>query len=254
MTGAPGSPPRPRWQQVPQAAAHSWQRRRQPNRSLDLPLPLAPSLPPCSNLFEWAVTVLGPPDTLYEGGFFNAVLKFPRDYPQHPPDMRFTSEMWCVCKPAGQLVASDKAGLGWGTLGFGRMSTSWQQLLSNQAAPLCQHPPPASSCNFMWPPLPAHPPAAACPACHCLTCHRLPDLQAPQRLPRRQGLHLHPAPAWSGRLQPTGERVGAVEPRAHGAARAGQPAAGGGAGVCCCCTCATVYSLPATTLLDCTLS
>ena len=52
--------------------------------------------PPCcrSNLFEWAVTVLGPPDTLYEGGFFNAVLKFPREYPQLPPDMRFTSEMW----------------------------------------------------------------------------------------------------------------------------------------------------------------
>ncbi|PRW60956.1 Ubiquitin-conjugating enzyme E2 7 [Chlorella sorokiniana] len=47
-----------------------------------------------SNLFEWAVTVLGPPDTLYEGGFFNAVLKFPKDYPQSPPEMRFTSEMW----------------------------------------------------------------------------------------------------------------------------------------------------------------
>lgn len=55
------------------------------------PIPL-----PCSNLFEWAVTVLGPPDTLYEGGFFNAVLKFPKDYPQSPPEMRFTSEMWCV--------------------------------------------------------------------------------------------------------------------------------------------------------------
>ena len=34
------------------------------------PSPLAPLA--CSNLFEWAVTVLGPPDTLYEGGFFNA--------------------------------------------------------------------------------------------------------------------------------------------------------------------------------------
>lgn len=31
-----------------------------------------PASDPCSNLFEWAVTVLGPPDTLYEGGFFNA--------------------------------------------------------------------------------------------------------------------------------------------------------------------------------------
>ena len=48
----------------------------------------------CSNLFEWAVTILGPPDTLYEGGFFNAVLKFPKDYPQSPPECRFTSEMW----------------------------------------------------------------------------------------------------------------------------------------------------------------
>ncbi|GAB4814970.1 hypothetical protein N2152v2_002016 [Parachlorella kessleri] len=47
-----------------------------------------------SNLFEWAVTILGPPDTLYEGGFFNAILKFPKDYPQSPPDCRFTSEMW----------------------------------------------------------------------------------------------------------------------------------------------------------------
>ena len=57
------------------------------------------ALPPpgrCSSLFEWAVTVLGPPDTLYEGGFFNAVLKFPKDYPQSPPEMRFTSEMWWV--------------------------------------------------------------------------------------------------------------------------------------------------------------
>lgn len=47
-----------------------------------------------SNLFEWAVTILGPPDTLYEGGFFNAVLKFPKDYPQSPPECCFTSEMW----------------------------------------------------------------------------------------------------------------------------------------------------------------
>lgn len=47
-----------------------------------------------SNLFEWQVTVLGPPDTYYEGGFFNAVLTFPSDYPQSPPSCRFTSEMW----------------------------------------------------------------------------------------------------------------------------------------------------------------
>ena len=31
---------------------------------------------------------------LSEGGFFNAVLSFPPDYPQSPPTCRFTSEMW----------------------------------------------------------------------------------------------------------------------------------------------------------------
>ncbi|GAX76101.1 hypothetical protein CEUSTIGMA_g3544.t1 [Chlamydomonas eustigma] len=47
-----------------------------------------------SNIFEWQVTIIGPPDTLYEGGFFNARLSFPKDYPISPPTCRFTSEMW----------------------------------------------------------------------------------------------------------------------------------------------------------------
>lgn len=66
-----------------------------------------------SNLFEWAVTILGPPDTLYEGGFFNAILKFPADYPQSPPDCRFTSAMWhpngvcvCVCRESVSSMAA----------------------------------------------------------------------------------------------------------------------------------------------------
>lgn len=47
-----------------------------------------------SNLFEWDVFIVGPQDTLYEGGFFNAKLSFPKDYPMMPPTMRFTSPMW----------------------------------------------------------------------------------------------------------------------------------------------------------------
>ncbi|KAJ9524532.1 ubiquitin-conjugating enzyme/RWD-like protein [Haematococcus lacustris] len=47
-----------------------------------------------SNIFEWQVTIIGPPETLYEGGFFNARLTFPKDYPNSPPTCRFTSEMW----------------------------------------------------------------------------------------------------------------------------------------------------------------
>jgi hypothetical protein len=35
-----------------------------------------------------------------EGGFFNARMTFPKDYPNSPPQCRFTSEMW---HPNGEL-------------------------------------------------------------------------------------------------------------------------------------------------------
>lgn len=47
-----------------------------------------------SNIFEWQVAIIGPPDTLYEGGFFNAIMSFPKNYPNSPPQVRFTTEMW----------------------------------------------------------------------------------------------------------------------------------------------------------------
>ncbi|KAF8395103.1 hypothetical protein HHK36_019044 [Tetracentron sinense] len=47
-----------------------------------------------SNLFEWSVTIIGPPDTLYDGGFFNAIMSFPSNFPNSPPSVKFTSEMW----------------------------------------------------------------------------------------------------------------------------------------------------------------
>ncbi len=53
------------------------------------------------NIFKWEVMIVGPPDTLYEGGFFNASLEFPHDYPDMPPVMRFTTEIW---HPNGTLL------------------------------------------------------------------------------------------------------------------------------------------------------
>ncbi|AQK94261.1 ubiquitin-conjugating enzyme E2 7 isoform X1 [Zea mays] len=47
-----------------------------------------------SNVFEWQVTIIGPPDTLYDGGYFNAIMTFPQNYPNSPPSVRFTSGMW----------------------------------------------------------------------------------------------------------------------------------------------------------------
>jgi ubiquitin-conjugating enzyme E2 G1 len=47
-----------------------------------------------NDLFRWSVIFEGPEDTLYEGGYFKAELKFPEDYPNNPPEMRFISKMW----------------------------------------------------------------------------------------------------------------------------------------------------------------
>ncbi|KAL4071683.1 ubiquitin-conjugating enzyme/RWD-like protein [Scleroderma yunnanense] len=46
------------------------------------------------NLYEWEVMIIGPPDTLYEGGFFKARLSFPPEFPLLPPKMRFITPMW----------------------------------------------------------------------------------------------------------------------------------------------------------------
>mmetsp|Transcript_34865 Transcript_34865/g.62706 ORF Transcript_34865/g.62706 Transcript_34865/m.62706 type:complete len:166 (-) Transcript_34865:207-704(-) len=46
------------------------------------------------DIYEWEITIIGPQDTLYEGGFFNARLSFPKNYPNSPPTCKFVSEMW----------------------------------------------------------------------------------------------------------------------------------------------------------------
>ena len=36
---------------------------------------------------------MGPQGSLYEGGFFKALLKFPRDFPNQPPTLTFTTRI-----------------------------------------------------------------------------------------------------------------------------------------------------------------
>ncbi|CAF1208758.1 unnamed protein product [Rotaria sordida] len=47
-----------------------------------------------SNLYKWHVGIFGPPDTLYEGGYFKADMEFPPTYPFAPPKVRFLTKMW----------------------------------------------------------------------------------------------------------------------------------------------------------------
>ena len=46
------------------------------------------------NIYKWSVIFTGPQDTIFEGGFYKAVLTFPQDFPQNPPEMKFITEMW----------------------------------------------------------------------------------------------------------------------------------------------------------------
>ncbi|UYV70208.1 UBE2G1 [Cordylochernes scorpioides] len=46
------------------------------------------------DIYKWEVLIIGPPETLYEGGFFKAHLYFPKEYPLCPPKMKFITEIW----------------------------------------------------------------------------------------------------------------------------------------------------------------
>ncbi|EPB77731.1 ubiquitin--protein ligase [Ancylostoma ceylanicum] len=46
------------------------------------------------NLFVWTVGIYGPPNTLYQGGYFKAVIRFPPNYPYSPPSMKFLTKVW----------------------------------------------------------------------------------------------------------------------------------------------------------------
>ncbi|XP_050410222.1 ubiquitin-conjugating enzyme E2 G1 [Patella vulgata] len=46
------------------------------------------------DIYKWEVVILGPGDTIFEGGVFKAHLTFPKEYPHRPPKMKFVTEMW----------------------------------------------------------------------------------------------------------------------------------------------------------------
>jgi len=46
------------------------------------------------SLYCWELMIVGPPDTLYEGGFFAAQLKFPKEFPNMPPVMKIKTPIW----------------------------------------------------------------------------------------------------------------------------------------------------------------
>lgn len=46
------------------------------------------------DMFTWIAVLIGPENTPYERGTFSLVLVFEEDYPNHPPEVSFISEMF----------------------------------------------------------------------------------------------------------------------------------------------------------------
>ncbi|KAG8911725.1 ubiquitin-conjugating enzyme E2 G1 [Tulasnella sp. 419] len=47
-----------------------------------------------NNLLEWEIVIIGPENTLYEGGILKAKMTFPEEYPLRPPKLQFITPMW----------------------------------------------------------------------------------------------------------------------------------------------------------------
>ena len=50
--------------------------------------------PISENLMEWEAVILGPDDTIWEGGIFKLKMVFSEEYPIKAPDVKFTNKMF----------------------------------------------------------------------------------------------------------------------------------------------------------------
>ena len=48
------------------------------------------------NLFRWEIMIMGPADSLFEGGFFKAEMTFPPDFPNSPPTLKFRIQIFIL--------------------------------------------------------------------------------------------------------------------------------------------------------------
>lgn len=59
-----------------------------------------------SNFLIWNFILIGPEDTLYEGGMFNGEIIFPQNYPIEPPKVKFNNMIYPNIHRNGDICIS----------------------------------------------------------------------------------------------------------------------------------------------------
>ena len=47
-----------------------------------------------NNFFKWNFKLIGPPDTIFDGGIFEGIISFSNEYPNRPPIVKFTDNFY----------------------------------------------------------------------------------------------------------------------------------------------------------------
>uniref|UniRef100_A0A2C9GQ97 E2 ubiquitin-conjugating enzyme n=1 Tax=Anopheles arabiensis TaxID=7173 RepID=A0A2C9GQ97_ANOAR len=90
------------------------------------------------DLFHWQATIMGPPDSPYQGGVFFLTIHFPTDYPFKPPKVAFTTRIYHPNINSNGSICLDILRSQWSpalTISKARQSVPGRRILLNNTFP-----------------------------------------------------------------------------------------------------------------------